>query len=516
MVYSLALAVYCSSWTFYGAVGTAVSNGWAYLPIYLGPILLFVFFSGILRAAHAHRPRAVITSIADFIGSRYGKSQGLAALVTVIALIAAVPYLALQFKAVAMSIAVLSGTGPSRVAPVLADRALYVALLLAVFAILFGTRQVDATEHHHGLMLAVALESLVKLLAFVAVGLFALHYVPEDCEPAVRTRALASSNSRDAFGLRRPDPAGLPRDVLPAAAVPGRRGRVRRPGRPAPRALAVPAYLVVICVLVLPIALAGMAAVRRQRRASGHSYVLRLPLAHGQNALALFAYLGGFSAATGMVIVASVALATMVSNDLVMPALLRSRRYAQGAPAICRCWCCGPSRITIVGLALLAYAYHRAAETHSNLASIGLLPSPRSRSSRRRSSAACTGAAPAARRDRRPAAAALRSGPTPCCCRRCRQAGWIDAGWTRDGPFGIAWLKPQALFGLSGWDPDHPRHLLVAAAQHRRLLILLSLRFRPSIDERLRALPFLDPWPSGDAPVGAATGADGSASATCV
>ena len=173
LVYSLALAVYCSSWTFYGAVGTAAGSSLSYLPIYLGPILLFAFGSGLFHRLTVVAKQRNITSIADFIASRFGKSHGLAALVTVIAVTAAIPYIALQFKAVAMSIGVLSGAG-SQGMPLYRDSALYIAALLAMFAILFGTRRIDATEHHHGMMLAIAVESLIKLIAFVAIGIYAL------------------------------------------------------------------------------------------------------------------------------------------------------------------------------------------------------------------------------------------------------------------------------------------------------------------------------------------------------
>ena len=177
IVYSLALAVYCSSWTFYGAVGTAARNGIGYLPIYLGPLLLLLFGWRILERLALIAQSQNTVSIADFIASRYGRSQPLAALVATIALIAAVPYLALQYKAVAISLGVLGGQDPS--GPVLGDPALYVAALMALFAILFGTRQVDATEHRPGMMLAVALESVVKLIALVAVGLFASSWLSE-------------------------------------------------------------------------------------------------------------------------------------------------------------------------------------------------------------------------------------------------------------------------------------------------------------------------------------------------
>src|SRR5580658_2657370 len=176
-IYALALGVYCTSWTFFGAVGTAVREGWAYLPIYLGPALVFVFglplMERLVQIGRAHK----VSSIADFIASRFGKSRPLAVLVTVIATTAAVPYLALQYKAVAASIGVL--TTPMGHTPWYRDAALAVSLLMALFAVLFGARRVDASEQRAGLMLAIAFESLLKLLAFVAVGVFSyLHLQP--------------------------------------------------------------------------------------------------------------------------------------------------------------------------------------------------------------------------------------------------------------------------------------------------------------------------------------------------
>ena len=490
IVYSLALAVYCSSWTFYGAVGSAVSGGWSFLPIYLGPILLFLFFLGIMRRLiHIAREQS-ITTIADFIGSRFGKSQGLAALVTLIAIIAAVPYIALQFKAGAMSIEVLSGVGGGAQAPVLADSAFYLALMLAVFAILFGTRQVDATEHHHGLMLAVALESVVKLLAFIAVGLFALAIVPAGVTGEFVQRMGEQPNAGDGF-LAKTLLAFLAMFCLPRQFQVGV-VECENPGDLRYARWLFPVYLLIISVLVLPIAAAGT----HLFAGSGvhpDTYVLRLPLAEGHNTLALLAYLGGFSAATGMVIVATVALATMVSNDLVVPALLRSARYSKGAPPDLSVLVLRVRRFTIVALALLAYAYYRATESHQNLADIGLL-----------SFVAVAQFAPAMiaglywrGASRIGAISGLVTGfavwsytlllPTVA------RAGWIEADWLATGPLHLDWLKPQALFGLSGWNPiTHGTFwsLLLNAS----VMVLFSLRFRPSIDERLRALPFLDPW----------------------
>jgi PAS domain S-box-containing protein len=489
IVYSLALAVYCSSWTFYGAVGTAVASGWSYLPIYLGPILLFVFFSDILQRLIQIAREQNITSIADFLGARYGKSQGLAALVTVIAVIAAVPYIALQFKAGAMSIDVLSGAGGGG-GPILEDSALYVAIILAVFAILFGTRQVDATEHHHGMMLAVALESLVKLVAFVAVGLYALWHIPADWrELAPTTMAIGDG----------PPPGFMAQTLLAMLAMfcLPRQFQVGVVECEDPRDLRrarlwFPLYLAAISALVVPIALAGVAAFG----GSGvhpDTYVLRLPLAHGQNALALLVYIGGFSAATGMVIVASVALATMVSNDLVMPALLRWRALGLDRRQDLSHFVLTVRRVTIIALAFAAFGYYRATASNENLASIGLL-----------SFAAVAQFAPAIiggiywrGASRLGAIGGLFAGfsvwvytlllPTLA------RAGWISDGWISAGVFDIGWLQPQALFGLSGWNAlTHGTFWSLLA--NLAVFVFLSLRYRPSVDERLRALPFLDPW----------------------
>jgi len=177
-VYALSLAVYCTTWTFYGSVGRAAATGIGFLPIYLGPTLMMTLgwflIHKIIRVAKANR----ITSIADFIASRYGKSQGLGGLVTVIAVVGVVPYIALQLKAVSHSFTILVGATPQTAplaagtVPLWQDNALYVAMIMAQFTILFGTRHLDATERHEGMVAAIAVESVVKLATFVAVGVF--------------------------------------------------------------------------------------------------------------------------------------------------------------------------------------------------------------------------------------------------------------------------------------------------------------------------------------------------------
>ncbi|MCB1574959.1 MAG: PAS-domain containing protein, partial [Xanthomonadales bacterium] len=500
IVYSLALAVYCSSWTFYGAVGSASRSSLSFLPIYLGPIILFVFFSGLLQRLTRVAKANNITSIADFVGSRFGKSHALGALVTVIAVTSAVPYIALQFKAVAMSVGVLSGGAPDAAqVPLLNDPAFYVAVMLSLFAILFGTRRIDATEHHHGMMLAIAAESLMKLVAFVAIGIYALN-MPFDV--AARSYSVFDEVLRE--GL----PSGFLAQTLLAFTAMFCLPRQFQVGvveceNPAdvPRSrLLFPLYLAIICIFVLPIAEAGMEATAGTS-VSPDALLLWLPLAHGENGLAILAYIGGFSAATGMVIVASVALATMISNDLVMPALLRLQFLRLDERNDVSSIVLGIRRTAIIGLAVLALAYYRAVSQAQGLAAIGLL-----------AFAAVAQFAPAIvaglywrGASRRGVLVGLVIGFAvwiyTLLLPSMATAEWFDDTWVREGLFGQTWLRPHALFNLSSWDPiTHGTFWSLLA--NIAGCVFVSLRFRPSVEERLRAASFLDAGPERN-PTGA-------------
>ncbi len=495
LIYSLALAVYCSSWTFYGAVGTAARTGLGFLPIYLGPLLMLLFGWRILERLVLISGEHRIVSIADFLSSRYGRAPGLAALVAAVALIAAVPYVALQFKAVAMSVEVLA---PGSDDALFGDPALYVALLLAVFAILFGTRQIDATEHHRGMVLAVALESLVKLLAFVAIGVLALLHLPGDGH--LGARVVDAARVVTAPGL----PTGfiaqtliaftaiicLPRQFHVAVV------ECQDPADIRPARWLFGGYLVVFSVFVVPITLAGQSLLAGSG-ASPDTYVLALPLALDQQTLALMAYIGGFSAATGMVIVASVALATMVSNDLVMPLLLRNEVLAskifKARGGIDRqvLWV---RRITIVALALMAYAYYRgAAAAGDSLAQHGLL-----------AFAAVAQFAPALigglywrGASRAGAFAGLLLGALTWAYTlllpALTQSSDAGAAWIAHGPFALWWLRPQQLFGLIGWDPL-THGVFWSLLFNVGGLFLVSARRRPRLQEQLLATTYLDPY----------------------
>ena len=367
-VYSLSLGVYCTTWTFFGAVGTAARDGWTYVPIYLGPALVFLFGTPFLERLVAIARAHNTTSIADFISSRFGKSPAIAALVTVIALTAAVPYLSLQYKAVGTSIDVL--TGSSRSHPWYADTALWVALLMALFAILFGTRRLDATEHHEGVMVAIAFESIVKLLAFVSVGIFALLHL--DTAPAWRATSLGDLQSIASSGFVASTVIAavaifcLPRQFLVGVVECADPADVRK------ARWVFPAYLAVFTVCVVPVVLAGLGSGLGARN-DPDAFILALPLENGAPALAVLVFLGGLSAATAMVIVSSIALATMITNDLVMPTLWRSRWLGLSEGAEVGRLVLWLRRVAILLLALLAYAYYRNAAAPASLASIGLL-----------------------------------------------------------------------------------------------------------------------------------------------
>jgi Na+/proline symporter/signal transduction histidine kinase/ActR/RegA family two-component response regulator len=488
-VYALALAVYCTSWTFYGAVGSAATTGINYLAIYLGPALLFIAFGGMFRRVVTITHERKITSIADFIASRYGKSQHLAALVTLIALTAAVPYVALQFKAVAMSLEVMAGSTAVGGDTWIADGTLYVALALALFAILFGTRAVDVTEHHHGLMLAIALESLVKLLAFIAVGLFAWLLLREAPEAASVPLPIDGNDMLTLGFLSQTLLAFTAAICLPrqfqVGAVECENLSDIRVAR-----WAFPGYLAVFSLLVIPIAAAGLALA--PSGVHPDRYVLWLPLSQGADVLALFAFLGGFSAATGMIIVESVALATMVSNELVMPMLSRVRRIRlaeRGDLSRLVLWI---RRLAILGLMLAAFGYYRMSDAFPNLASVGLLAFV--------AVAQFMPAIVAGLYVRGASAAGAKGGllagfavwlyalflPTLA------GIGLLPADWLVDGPLGIGWLRPHALFGLDALDPV--THGTVWSLLANVVVFALVSRWRgPSVSERFRARAFLVP-----------------------
>ncbi len=460
-VYVLAIAVYCTSWTFYGSVGLAAATGYDFLPIYLGPILMFTVGWPVLRKILYIAKSQNITSIADFVAARYGKSQIVAVLVTLIAVIGAVPYIALQLKAVATNFNLLLGypeiamPDPAGQGFWWADTATIVAAMMALFAILFGTRKLDTTEHHEGMVLAIAFESVVKLAAFMAVGFF-VTFMMFDGFSDVLSAAAGNERVRDAF-LTPPDPlVWLTTTFLAMVAIIclPRQFHVAIVENTNPRALRsarwlFPAYLVAINIFVIPIALAGL-IVFDGRPVDGDTFVQTLPMEEEAEFMTLLAFLGGLSAATGMVIVATVALSTMVCNDLVVPFLLRRSRFWANRGGDATQTLLFVRRMAIASIIFLAWLYYRFLGEGYALASIGLL-----------SFAAVAQFAPAlfggvywARANRTGAIMGIGAGfavwyytlmlPTMA------DAGLLPQSFLIQGLFGADWTRPRALFGVEG------------------------------------------------------------------
>ena len=503
-IYALSIAVYCTSWTFYGSVGRAASTGVDFLPIYLGPTLTFILawfvIRKIIRISKVNRT----TSIADFIASRYGKSFQLGGLVTIIAVVGILPYISLQLKAISTSFSVLLHY-PEIVMPstsasthFLQDTGLYVALIMALFAILFGTRHIDASEQHEGMVAAIAFESVVKLVAFLAVGLFVTFGLyggfGEIFAQAEASGALSRLFTIDGVAghtswitltlLAMGAIVVLPRQfqVLVVENVDERHLR---------KAMWLfPLYLLLINVFVLPIAFAGL-LLFPGGGVDADTFVLTVPMKEQQPMLALIVFIGGLSAATGMIIVETIALATMVCNDLVMPLLLRVGRLHLSERRDLASVLLTIRRATIILVVLLGYAYVRLIGESYALVTIGLV----SFAAAMQFVPAIVGGIYWKGATKTGALAGLTGGfllwiytlLLPSFAR----SGWITQSFVENGPMGVAFLKPYALFGLDGLDPISHATIWTMLV-NIGLLVGVSLMTSQSIIERSQAVQFVD------------------------
>ncbi|SDP98840.1 histidine kinase [Lentzea jiangxiensis] len=499
IVYSLSLTVFATSWTYYGSVGRAATSGMSFLPIYLGPTLMFAFGWIVLRRIIRISKRDRITSLADFVSARYGKSSLLGGLVTVVAVVAVIPYIALQLKAVSATFELITGeSGSASVAggahsSFLTDTGFYIAVILAGFTVLFGTRQLDATERHAGMMAAIAVESVVKLVAFVALGIY-VTFVLFDGFGDLFTKA-AERNLTQLSELGMTGPTWSWTIVLAGVAVLllPRQWQVavveNLDERHLKRATWMfPLYLLLINIFVLPIAAAGLLTFGDGVDAD--TYVLNLPMAHGQETLTVLVFIGGLAAATGMVIVETIALSTMVSNSVLLPLLLRlrpslARRGELALPILLM------RRATIAAVMLLGYMYCRAAGSGAALASIGLV----SFAGVAQLAPAVLGALFWRGGSRRGVFAGLLGGfvvwaytlliPT------FTDAGIVDLAFLRDGPFGIEALRPYALFGMTGMEPV-VHSLFWSMLVNLGAFLTVSLLGRTSAAECAEAVVFVD------------------------
>jgi Na+/proline symporter/nitrogen-specific signal transduction histidine kinase len=505
-VYSLSLAVYATAWTFYGSVGRAASDGVGFLPIYIGPTLMIALWWVVMRKILRISKQNRITSLADFIASRYGKSALLGGVVTVIAVIGILPYISLQLKAVSSSFTIVlqypSIVMPAKVTalPILQDTALWVALILAAFTIAFGTRHLDAAEHHEGMVAAIAFESLVKLLAFLAVGVFVTFGIYNgfgDLFDRVAADPKLSAMMAPLEGVAGGYASWVWLTILSMLAIMflPRQFQVTVIENTNERHLnkaiwLFPLYMLAINIFVLPIAFGGLLHFP-EGKVDADTFVLTLPMFEKQEWLALLVFIGGLSAATGMVIVETIALSTMVCNDLVMPVLLRLRWLRLNQRSDLTGLLLGIRRGAIVGILLLGYLYFRLAGEAYALVSIGLI-----------SFAAVAQFAPSVfggifwkGGTRRGALAGLSAGFAVWCYTlllpALARSGWLPIGLMEQGPFGIALLKPLELFGLAGL--DQITHAMIwSTLANVGAYVTVSLSGAQSADEHRQASLFVD------------------------
>jgi Na+/proline symporter/signal transduction histidine kinase len=454
LVYTLSLSIYCTAWTFYGAVGYAARSGLEFVTIYLGPTLVFIGWWWVLRKLVRIGRAQRVTSIADLISARYGKSNVLGVIVTLISVVAATPYIALQLQSVTLSFGVFaSGTPEGWALPDQGATALWVAAGLTLFTILFGTRNLDANERHHGVVMAIALEAVVKLVALLAVGIFTVWGVAGgfgDVMARIEASTIADWPLKPGrwIGLTFISAAAiltLPR-MFQVMVVENSDER-----HLATASWAFPLYLLAMSLFVLPIAVVGLETL--PLGANPDLFVLTLPLAEGQGKLAMLAFLGGFSSATSMVIVAAIALATMVSNHIVTPLWLSLRRGGARAPGDVRGLVLMSRRLSIAGILALGYGYYSMSGGGAALAAIGLI-----------SFVGVAQILPALLggifwRGGTGAGAALGLGTGflvwlyTLYLPSFGTGGLLSASLLAEGPWGIGWLRPQALLGISTLDP---------------------------------------------------------------
>ncbi len=491
LIYTLSLSIYCTAWTFYGAVGSAARNGFEYLTIYLGPTIVMVSWWWLLRKLIRIGRTQKITSIADLISSRYGKSSLLAAGVTILAVIGTTPYIALQLQSVTLSFSVFAAQSDGLAAQDQAIVAFWLSMGLALFTVLFGTRNLDAKERHDGVVMAIAVEAVVKLVALLSVGIFVVW--------GVLGGLTESLNRIDAseFGHWHTDRsrwAGLiflsaaaflclPRTFQVLVVENDDENHLRT------ASWAFPLYLCLISLFVVPIAVAGLDIM--PEGSNPDLFVLTVPLALGQNGLAMLSFLGGFSSATSMVIVAAIALSTMVSNHIVMPIWLHLRPSGASVSGDVRAAVLMARRISIVGVVMLGYLYFRLSSGGEALASIGLvafcglaqvLP-------------AMLGGMFWRGATRLGAFAGLTAGFAIWLYTLYLPSFGVGAilpmSIVENGLLGLAWLRPDALFGITGMD-QLMHALLWSMLFNVVAFVAVSLVTFPSPLERLQAAQFVN------------------------
>ncbi|WP_420567918.1 ATP-binding protein [Thalassovita sp.] len=502
MIYTLSLSIYCTAWTFYGAVGYAARSGLEYLTIYIGPTLVMMgWWWGLRKLVRIGRTQR-ITSIADLISSRYGKSNALAVFVTVVAVIGTTPYIALQLQSVTSSFSSFALYDPSVAQLGDSDAtALWVAVGLALFTVLFGTRNLDANERHHGVVMAIAMEAVVKLFALVAVGVFVVWGVGGGVS---ETFARIDNSDIGQWQVHNGRWAALiflsaaafltlPRMFQVLVVENENENHLRT------ASWAFPTYLMTMSLFVVPIAVTGLELL--PSGSNPDQFVLTIPLSQGRDGLAMLSFLGGFSSATSMVIVAAIALSTMVSNHIVMPIWLSFTGGGAMISGDVRHVVLLARRLSIAGVLALGYLYYRFSGGGEALAAIGLI-----------SFAGVAQFLPPLMggifwrgATRVGALAGLGVGFVFWLYTSLLPSFGADAVMTAsllsEGPWGMAWLRPQALFGIGGLDPL-VHSVMWSLLFNTVVFVFVSMVTFPEPLERLQGAQFVNVFQHSGNPQG--------------
>ncbi len=461
-IYALSLAVYCTAWTFFGSVGRATSTGVEFLYIYLGPTIMAPLFWILLRKIIRISKTQRITSIADFISTRYGKNISLGVVVTLLSVIGIIPYIAIQLKAISTSIDIVTSSTHvlTNTLNIFSDNTFYIAIGLSAFVILFGTRNVDATEKHEGMVAAIAFESIIKIVAFTIAGVFVTYFLFNGFDEVVKKSEELPSFQKlfvvqdskmylQMFAMMLLSMLAvlfLPRQFQISVVENVQEQHLKK------AMWLFPLYLLIINLFVVPIAFGG-SVVFSGRNINADTYVLALPINAHQPWLVAIVYIGGFSAASSMIIVETIALSTMISNHIVMPLLLFLSSFSKwNLEKFFRLIVISSRRISIIVIILLAYLYDRTVAEKYSLVSIGLV-----------SFTAVAQFAPAViigiywkQANKNAALIGILIGfavwfytlVVPYIV----GAGILSDSIINNGVFGFSFLKPLELFGLAGFD----------------------------------------------------------------
>ncbi|MBV1909843.1 MAG: hybrid sensor histidine kinase/response regulator [Kangiellaceae bacterium] len=503
-IYSLSLAIYCTSWAMFGTVAQTESTGWFIAPTYVGAILVLVFAWPVLATIIRIAKQNKVTSIADFIAARFGSSHLLGGIVVLICLVAIIPYISLQLKAIVNSYSIITST-PQQLLEnhgahfstnnIWKDSAFYISAVVAIFTLIFGTRRADATEHHQGIMLAIAFESIIKLTAFLAVGLFTVFYVFDGFTDLWQQSNINIDTAR-ILNDRQPSFVYWSQVLLGMIAVlclprqfhvlvvENRSEQELKKSR-----WIFPSYLLLINLFILPITIAGRLYFQ-DGSVSAEDYILRLPIAEDNSIIAMIVFIGGISAATSMIIVATIVLSTMVSNEIIVPFVVKffSFKLSQDKDHGRRLLVIRRGLILLI--LLMAYGYYRAISVNEQLATTGLF-----------AMALIAQLAPAIiagvywkRCTQKATIIGLTGGLAlwsyTLLLPLLTDVGYFEPDFLAQGPFGISLLRPEQFLGLYGFD-RLTHGLIWSLLANIALIVYFSIRSEQSLSERIQTSQFL-------------------------